>query len=387
MLRVLTLSSLFPDATRPTFGAFVARQTLTLATRADVELQVVAPIGKPPWPLSRHPRYRATAALPLRESWEGVTVHRPRFPLIPAIGGRFSPALMARALLPMLRRLRETFAFDVIDAEFFYPDGPAAVRLGRALGLPVSIKARGSDIHYWHGRPGCGAQIVAAGQAAAGLLAVSAALKRDMVAIGLPEARIRVHHTGVDLDRFRPADRAVAKAALGVTGPLLVSIGTLAEFKGHRLVIEALRAAPAATLLIVGQGPQRADLEALAAAMEVADRVRFLGQRPHADLPALLAAADVMVLASQREGLANVWVEALACGTPLVITDVGGAREVVDRPAAGRIVAREPAAIAAAIGALLAEPPSPEAVREAALRFTWEANSQALYAHLAGLVT
>ncbi len=386
MLRVLTLSTLFPDASRPVFGGFVERQTLGLAAHPGVELKVVAPVGIAPG-LSRHPRYRALAALPERETWKGLDVLRPRFPVVPFVGAAM-PLLLARALPPLLRRLREEFPFDVIDAEFFYPDGPAAVRLARALGVPCSIKARGSDIHLWADRAGCRRQIVRAGRAAAGLLAVSAALKADMVALGLPEERIRVHYTGVDLARFAPApDRAAARAALGVTGPLIVSVGALIERKGHGLVIAALAKLPGATLLIAGHGPYRGALEARAAAHGVANRVRLLGSLPHEALPALLAAADVSVLASVSEGLANAWVEALACGTPIVIGDVGGARELVDRPAAGRLVAREPDAIAAAIAGLLASPPDPLAVRAAAERFTWEANTAALYEHLSAMVS
>jgi len=89
-----------------------------------------------------------------------------------------------------------------------------------------------------------------------------------------------------------------------------------------------------------------------------------------------------MALPSSSEGLANAWVEALACGTPIVISDVGGARELLDRPEAGRIVAREPEALAAAISEILVEPPEREAVRQAALRFTWAANGDTLLEHL-----
>jgi teichuronic acid biosynthesis glycosyltransferase TuaC len=387
MLRVLTLSSLFPDAGRGTFGVFVERQTLGLAALPDVALQVVAPVGVPPWPLSRHPHYRTLAELPAREEHKGLIVHRPRFPVLPGTSGRFSPALMARALLPLLRRIREDFPFDVIDAEYFYPDGPAAMRLAAALGVPFSIKARGSDIHYWGGVAGSGRQIVAAGRAADGLLAVSAALKRDMVALGMPEAPIRVHYTGVDLEAFRPVDRAAAKAGLGVKGPLVLSVGYLIGRKGQALVVEAMRALPDATLLIVGQGPDEAVLRARIAELGFGDRVRMLGPLPHTALPALFAAADVMALPSASEGLANVWVEALASGTPIVIADVGGAREVLDRPEAGVLVPREPAAIGAAIAGLLAHPPAQEAVRAAAERFTWGVNAAALRAHLGGLVS
>jgi teichuronic acid biosynthesis glycosyltransferase TuaC len=387
MLKVLTLSTLFPDASRPTFGGFVERQTRALSARADVELRVVAPVALPPfrW-LHRHPNYRGLAELPLREDWKGLDVYRPRFWTLPRIGERTNPMAMRRALLPLLRAIRRDFAFDVIDAEFFYPDGPAAAGLARALGVPFSIKARGTDINFWGHHGPSAAQIRKAGLAADGLLAVSAALKREMVRLGLPEAKIKVHHTGVDQSAFRPVDRAAAKAALAITGPLLLSIGNLIPPKGHQLVIEAMTALAEASLLIVGRGPHYDTLQAQIDAAGLADRVRLTGPLPHEQIPPLLAAADALVLASQAEGLANVWVEALACGTPIVITDVGGAREVVDRPAAGRIVEATPDAITAGVRAILASPPVQADVAAAAARFTWERNSDALYAHLAHIV-
>src|SRR5262245_51350272 len=136
MLRVLTLSTLFPDASRPNFGVFVERQTLELAARPDVEVRVVAPVGLPPGALAVDHRYRALGRLPRRQHWKGLLVDRPRFSTIPLIGTRFSPGLMARALLPLLRDIGAEFPFDVIDAEFFWPDGPAAVALGEAIGAP-----------------------------------------------------------------------------------------------------------------------------------------------------------------------------------------------------------------------------------------------------------
>jgi len=386
MLRVLTLATLFPDATRPNFGVFVERQTLGLAAHPDVELRLVAPVGVPPWPLSRSAHYAALRAIPERETWKGIETWRPRFVNLPGTQGRFHVASLVRTLTPLLETIRRDFPFDVIDAEFFFPDGPAAIALGRHFGVPVSIKARGADIHHWGTAPATAGQVIGAGQAANGLLAVSEAMKADMAALGIPAERIRVHHTGVDLARFAPADRGAAKARLGVAGPLIVSLGALIPRKGHAIVIEALASLPDATLLIAGEGPERGVLEALAQRLGVAERVRLLGGVPHAELPGLLAAADVMSLASSSEGLANAWVEALACGTPIVITEAGGAREVVIDPAYGRIVAREPDAFAAAIGELLANPPEPQKVRAGAERFTWEANTAALYGHLTGLV-
>lgn len=388
MLRVLTLSTLFPTGPRPTFGLFVERQTRALAARPDVAVEVAAPVGLPFWPLSLHRHYRPLRMLPMSQTRNGLVVHRPRFRVWPIVGQARAAADLATALLPRLEEIRSRFPFEVIDAEFFWPDGPAAMHLAAALGVPFSIKARGSDIHVWGARPAIRAQLLAAGRAAAGLLAVSEALKRDMAALGIPEEKIRVHRTGIDLDLFRPApDREAAKAALGIAGPLLVSAGALLPRKGQDLALAALARLPEATLILAGDGPDRARLEGIARRDGIAHRVRFLGNRPHHELAALLAAADVMVLPTVSEGLSNVWVEALASGTPVVTSDVGGAPEVIDAPVLGRLVRRDPEAIAAAVGALLAAPPDPAAVRRGAERFSWERNGAELAAHLRGLVS
>ncbi|PCD01535.1 glycoside hydrolase [Sphingomonas spermidinifaciens] len=384
MLRALTLSTLFPDAKRPNFGVFVERQTLGLAALPETEVRVVAPVGLPPFPLSRYPSYRGLAGLPRAEMWKGLAVERPRFLNLPATSGRFHAAMLSRALTPALERIRRNFAFDVIDASFFFPDGPAAVALGRRFGVPVSIKARGADIHHWGRSPATAAAVHAAGEAADGLLAVSAAMREDMIALGMPADRIAVHHTGVDQTRFRPDP--TARKALGVEGPLVASIGALIPRKGHDIVIDAVARLPGVSLRIAGDGPERAALQAQIDRLGVGNRVRLLGPIAHDALPPLLAAADVMALASSSEGLANAWVEALASGTPVAIPDAGGAREVVDRLEAGRIVDRTPEAFAAAINELLDAPPDRELVRAAAARFSWERNAETLRAHLQTLV-
>lgn len=381
MLRVLTLSTLFPDATRPNFGIFVERQTLGLAALPGVEVRVVAPIGVPPGPLALI-RHSALRAVPDHEIWHGLDVARPRFAVLPGTRGRWHAASLRRALIPMLDDLRRSFLFDVIDASFFFPDGPAAIALGQRYGVPVSIKARGADIHHWGNAPATAAQVRAAGVAADGLLAVSHAMRDDMIALGMPAERIAVHHTGVDLARFRIIDRAAAKAALEVSGPLVASVGALIPRKRHEMVIEAVAALPDVTLFIAGEGPERPRLLARAAALGIAERVRLLGSVPHAQLPHWLGAADVMALASSSEGLANAWLEALACGTPIVITPAGGAEEVVRTAETGRIAQGNSRDFARAIVDMLAAPPSPHAVRAAVQAFTWEANSAALVDHL-----
>lgn len=386
-MRILTLATLFPNAARPNFGIFVERQTATLAAREDVEITVISPQAVPPWPLSRHPRYHAIAQLPFRERWRGLDVYRPAFLHLPGLGNALQPQLMIRAIWPLVERLHRAAPFDLIDAEFFFPDGPAARELARRLAIPYSVKARGADIHHWGNEPKTREQVLRAGQDAAGLLAVSAAMKGDMVALGMAEAKISVHYTGCDQQRFAPRPDDGLRGELGIEGPMLITVGALIARKRQDLVIEALPALPEATLVLAGAGEQEGRYRALAQRLGVETRVVFAGALPHEDLPRWLAAADVMVLPSKSEGLANAWVEALACGTPIVISDAGGAGELLTDPLAGRIVQPTPQALASAISELLALTPDRERVRAAVADFTWDRNADELHRHFSRLLS
>ena len=385
-LRVLSVSTLFPCPARPSLGLFVANQMKALAARA-IDLVMVNPLGIAPWPLSRRDPYAALSRVPAVTDLDGLQVHHPRFTAIPAVGADSNPGRLASALLPLARRFHAERPFDLVDAQFFFPDGPAAAAIARDLALPLSIKARGADIHFWGTRARSGPQVRAAGRQATGLLAVSRALARDMAALGMPADRITVHYTGLDHARFRPLPRADARhlvpALPAFQGRLIVTTGALIPRKGQVLVIEALGSLGRSDvhLAIAGAGPDETMLRERAAKLGLGDRVHFLGQVGHEALPALLAAADIMVLPSSSEGLANAWIEALACGTPIVIPDIGGAREVVRDVSAGRIAGREPPAIAAAIDELLNDPPSQSDVAANAAGFSWERNAELLEAH------
>ena len=382
-LRVLSLSTLYPTALHPNFGVFVERQMQAVTARGDVDLVMVNPLGLPPFPLSLHPRYRGLRGIAAAEQRGGVAVLRPRFMLLPGTGGRFNAAAEARAVLPLAQRLHAEQPFDLVDAQFFYPDGPAAVRVAAALGLPVSIKARGADVHHWGIAPGTARQVRAAAVAATGLLAVAGGLAADLAALGAVRSKITLHYTGVDHQLFRPLDRADCRAKLGLPldRPVLACVGALIARKGQRFAIEALALLPDAVLVLAGSGPDEAALRALAASLGLAPRVRFLGSVPHADLPAVLSAADVFVLPTASEGLANAWVEALACGTPVVTTPIPGALELLTAAAYGRTAERTGPAIAAAVRALLDDPPARTAVQAGAAAYSWEANAAALVAY------
>jgi len=379
-LRVLSIATLFPDAARPNFGLFVEKSLRALAANPSIDLTIVAPVGLPPIPLSLHRRYRALRSLPKSEQWNGLTVLRPRFTLIPRYGARFNAAQVARAVLSVAGGQ----TFDVIDAQFFYPDGPAAMRVADALGLPFSVKARGADISHFGHDPATRSQVIDAGTKAAGLLAVSDAMRSDMAALGIDPAKIAVHYTGIDTARFQPGDRAAARAALGIdSAPAILTVGALIPRKGQALVIEALPAMPDMHYWLAGAGEEEGRYRALAGRLGVEARVHFMGPVANADLPQLYRAADIVVMPSASEGLANAWVEALACGTPIVISDAGGAAELVTSPTAGRIVERTPETIAAAVHAILADPPSAADVA-ASLggRFDWDRNGRELADHL-----
>src|SRR6202034_822938 len=127
---------------------------------------------------------------------------------------------------------------------------------------------------------------------AAALIAVSAALQQALVGLGAPPDKVTVLRNGVDTSLFHPpADRAAARAALGITCPTLISVGLLIERKGHHRAIEAMASLPGYALLIVGEGPEHAHLTAMIERLGLADRVRLMGPRPHAELPALYGAA------------------------------------------------------------------------------------------------
>jgi glycosyltransferase involved in cell wall biosynthesis len=225
--------------------------------------------------------------------------------------------------------------FDLIDAHYFYPDGVAAVRLARTFGIPVVVTARGTDLNLIPEYRSPRRMIRRAAAQADGLITVCQALKDRLVELGMAADDVVVLRNGVDLQLFRMIDRQAARARLGLTRRTLASVGWLVERKGHHHAIGALRALPDTDLLIVGDGPERARLERIAVQEGVSARVRFLGRIEQQQLPEVYNAIDALVLASSREGWANVLLEAMACGTPVVASAVWGTPEVVAAPEAG----------------------------------------------------
>lgn len=375
-IKTLLFSTLYPSEARPIHGIFVEARLRELLNIGRVETQVVAPVPWFPFKNSRFGEYARMAATPRHEMRNGVVVHHPRYLLPPKIGQNVAPFLLAAGALPTVGRLiREGFDFDLIDAHFWYPDGVAASIIARVVGKPFVCTARGSDITLYRRFSWPKRLLQKSLQRSSANIGVCTDLVEQMIELGADRAKSLTIRNGVDLVRFSPLDPQAARRSLGLRAEdlVLLSVGHLIERKGHHLAIELLQHQPDACLMVVGSGPLRGELEALAQRLGVAERVRFEGQQPNDRLQTYYSAADVLVLASSFEGWANVLLEAMACGTPVVATRVNGTPEVVTQAVAGRMAdVRDVPHLLAALRDLLAHYPDRSAVRHYAEAFSWE---------------
>lgn len=374
MPRIVTLSGLYPSSARPRHGIFVEERLRHLVEDGSVSATVVAPVPWFPFTSRRFGSYATLAKTPVVDRRHGIEIRYPRYLSIPKIGMSLAPLLLALGLLKPLQRLRhEQPDLALIDSHFLYPDGVAACLAGRILKIPVLMTARGSDVNlyrrWWIPR----IWLRWAVRQSAGVITVSEALRDTLLALGADPGKVITLRNGVDLERFKPLDRSACRTRLHVDGFTLLSVGNLLPVKGHELVIDALPGLPDTTLLIAGDGPLRAALERQARNLDVAQRVRFLGNLDQAELIEAYNAADALVLASSREGMPNVVLESLACGTPVIATAVGGTPELLDDPVAGRLLGeRSAGAIVAAVQALRQSPPDRGQVRGYSLKFSWK---------------
>jgi teichuronic acid biosynthesis glycosyltransferase TuaC len=378
--RIVVYSSLFPNAAQPNAGLFIRERMFRVGRR--LPLVVVSP--KPWFPgqaLIRRfrPHYRPLPAK--REVQDGVTVLFPRFLALPGVLRGLDGLFMALGSFLTLRRLKRQ-GYNLIDAHFAYPDGHAAVRLGRWLGLPVTVTLRGTEVPHSR-NPALRPKLQAVFREAAKVIAVSDSLRRLALSLGLPADKAVVVGNGVDTDKFQPVDRQAARRRFGLPAEAkcLVTVGALVERKGFHRVIDCLPALlahhPELHYLIVGgaspEGDLSAELRAQVARLGLDDRVHFLGPVPPEGLKWPLSAADVFVLATRNEGWANVILEAMACGLPVVATDVGGNREVVAHDTLGRIVPfGDQAGLTRALDEALGRDWDREAIRTYALANDWQ---------------
>lgn len=341
-LRVLSFSTVYPRPQEPNHGIFVERRLQALARLADV--RVMAPV---PWVEPGNPEHRFPGFAPLRrEEPGGLEVLRPRWLYLPGLHWLTAGALAARCT-PAALRLARRFPFDVIDAHFGYPAGVAAALVARAAGRPFTVTLRGNET--MHAASGAARRMMAWGlRRAAAVIGVSQPLAEFAVSMGADPKRCHVIPNGIDTGIFHPVDRAEARARLGMGEDRrhILSSGYLIERKGHHRVLETLprlhaQGIPAQLWIVGGRGREgdfAGTIEAAIERLKLGGWVRMVAPVPPRELAAMMTAADVFCLASSREGWPNVVNEALACSTPVVTTNVGGAPDMVPGEDYGYVV-------------------------------------------------
>ncbi len=361
--RLVVFSTLFPSSAQPTAGLFIRERMFRVGRLLPIV--VVAP--RPWFPLQGlirlvRPGFRPPE--PRHEWQQGVDVYQPRFLSIPGLAKSLDGMLMALSLYWPMKRLQKSFGFNIIDSHFGYPDGYAAVQLGRWLKCPVTITLRGTEVRHARDkalRP----LLIKALTGAERVITVSDSLRRLALELGVAPERVQVVANGVDAEKFHPVDRAAMRTRFGLPAEarVLITVGGLVERKGFHRVIELLPSLlqrfPELHYLVVGgacaEGDWGARLRQQVESLGLCERVHFLGTIPPEALREPLSAADVFVLSTRNEGWANVLLEAMACGLPVVTTDVGGNAEVVARPELGTVVPFDEApALQQALGDALA---------------------------------
>jgi len=376
-INLLVLSSLFPHKGEPTLGIFVQNRLLHLIAQENVQATVIAPVPWFPFKGKLFGKYGRAAQAPRVETREGLTIHHPRYFVIPKIGMMLTPLFMFWSVNRCVQKLiRQGLKIDVIDAHYLYPDGVAASKLSASIDRPFVLTARGSDVTEIALISTPKAMIKEAVSKAAHTITVSNNLRLNLISMGCDPQKITTLRNGVDLKRFYEVNRNQTRERWG-QGPIMLFAGWLIPRKRLDLVLGVTASIPDLKTVIVGDGPQRTELADKAVELGIVDRVIFEGQIKPEEMPAIYSGADILILPSDREGWANVLLEAMACGTPVISREVGGAPDLVTKPEAGRIVRADTAeALSHAVVNMLSNLPERSETRAFAEAYDWSATSK-----------
>lgn len=371
-LKVLVLTNLFPSPWDPLRSPFNRQQFERLGKHHDVDVITAVDFRE------RFGRKRAPFSV------NNVNAEQFVFFYPPLLGRSLHAACWLVSLLSQkLRRLRRAH-YDCLLLSWGYPDAAAASWLARHLGIPYVVKVHGSDLNVKAEQALIRPQIRHALRGAQGVVAVSQALADKAVAMGVDPARVHVLYNGVEPNLFTPGPLSDArtKLALPQDERILLYVGNLKDTKGCLDLLEAfprvLATHPDANLLFVGAGPAREALLQRAAALGCAARVRLVGAVEHFALGDWFRAADLLCLPSHNEGVPNVVLEAMACGTPVVATRVGGIPEVLPEHAGILVDAHDRIGLEGALVDALGKPWDSGRIAAHASRFRWDENIQQL---------
>lgn len=374
-IKVLLFSSLYPSSVRPLHGIFVETRLRHLLSSGLIEICVVAPVPWFPFISSRFIEWSKYPKTPLQEIHHNIYVAHPRYLLFPKIGMSIAPFMMALFSLPMILKIHREFNFDLIDAHYYYPDGVAANLIASWFKKPFIVTARGTDLNLIPNFSIPRQLIRWTANKANASIAVCRALSNILNELCINSNKTHILRNGVDLNLFYPIDRVFARNSLGIKSCFswLLSVGHLIDRKGHDIVIESLVNLPDVHLAIIGEGQLLLQLKSLAFSLGLAERVHFIGSVPQAELAVWYSAADILVLCSSREGWANVLLEAMACGTPVIASNIWGTPEILQNQVAGKLLfERTPSSLAKCIEELLSQYPDRSNVRAYAEGFSWD---------------
>lgn len=362
-MHVLVLTTLYPTPDQPVRARFMPGRLGALALWAEVS--VVLP--QQTFPLAGW--FRRAPLPPTPDDRFSLTTVP--FTAIPGVARDRRGDQLAGPAITVARQLHAQHPCDVVLGHFLWPDGVGAAKVARELGLPHVLVAHGSDVNQQLEHPARLTAVAEALSDAGGLITVSGALARQLQEFGLSLPPHEVIPCGYDPAVFHPRPRDEARAALGVEDATwLVYVGMLRDLKRVDVLLEAMTDLRDARLAILGAGPEAERLADQARRLKLGRRVLFAGPQPHDRVALWMAAADAVVLVSEREGTPTVLVEALACGTPVVATAVGGIPELT-YGLAKLAPPGEVAAFVAAVQQTLAAPPDAAALTERVAKLAW----------------
>jgi teichuronic acid biosynthesis glycosyltransferase TuaC len=338
-MKILIITNLFPNSKEPTRGMYNKQMIAELSKRCSLE--VIAPI---PWYPLRGLTLEGKNSrnVPMQELMEGIKVYHPRYLMVPVIGRFLSGVLFYLSLLPKVKKVSKGFDFDLIFALWVYPDGFGSILLGKSFNKPVVVEALGTDINLYSELFLRKKLISWSLKKCEKVFAVSGALRDKILKLGVDENAVKVVLNGIDRNMFKPLDKFECRNELKLVRDkkIILFIGNLVPVKGIEYLIKAFHKIGGTDhiLVLVGDGFLEEELKSQALRLGISEKVYFAGKQSHPEIPIWLNACDVFCLPSLNEGCPNVVLEALACGTPVVASSVGGIPEMIKTECEGILV-------------------------------------------------
>ena len=373
------LTRLFPSRAFPAFGTFCIERAKALAVHADVRVMVPTPYypvwlpGKEDWKKWTRVERQGTVE-------ENIRVTYPRYASVPGTATWLQGVTMARSARRDLESNYDNWRPDVIDGHFVFPDGYAAVQLGRSIDAPVVVTCHGSDLRQYPEIPVAGAMTRWTLRHADQVISVSSDLMRRSIELGCPPEKAVFLTNGVDPAKFSVRVQSECRAQLGLPldRKIGVYVGFLIDRKDQSLILHAVvelrrQGKPVPLIVLVGDGPNRQRLENEVSALGLQNDVILTGQRRHDEVALWMGAADWLLLSSSSEGWATVYFEAMACGRPVLTSNVSSARDAINQPAYGSVVEpRTATAFAAAMQAAAQTTYDENVIRHYAEQNSWQ---------------